>query len=672
MPNIPGIINAEPGAYTVVRTRQGTVSLPGGPTIVALMGKGQREEILVERAVGNCLDGESAQFDPRLDTDGRHFLLINTITGICPGSLNLFLNPRGDGTDLPLVQFTLGDSFSATDGAAWIAQFGFRPEDANSCVTLGTADDGYGTDSIGQIDEADFGLDGYRGFSTGTGFFDAAAGRRFNRSSLYPAGTREPQHYLIDESTGQLILDHPLEIGDRLVATYVPVADLNDFELFFDPEDLYRKHGFPTATNTLSLAASMAFQNGAPLLGAIQAGIEVDELTGNCVTDPDFSAGFATLEKEEDIDVVVPIQSRDINEEIVIARLDLTNATVVTETAGGTVFVEGGVSGTATGDAFGLNIWPLETNDAGTPELLEVFVNGVLQRRGVDYTVVDAAGPDPVRLVFTSALPDGSRLTANYRPLTNIVALVQAGARNHVELMSSILNRRERIAFLGSYQGFDFNAAIDSVTGIDANFGTSFRTSFFIPSTDGLARKIVNGETTTIDGQFIAAAGAGFLAGLEYLPEPLTKKTLIGFTVDRSKKFTREQIRILLAEGALVVKPLVAGGEVVQALTTVNSGNAVEEEISVVRIRDFTAQVSREILENRFVGGVIDARTIPNVITATDGILRALQGQAIITDFANVTARQDTVEPRQVDVSFDIQPVFPLNWIRIDFSIGLL
>ncbi len=175
-----------------------------------------------------------------------------------------------------------------------------------------------------------------------------------------------------------------------------------------------------------------------------------------------------------------------------------------------------------------------------------------------------------------------------------------------------------------------------------------------------------------IDGQYIAAAAAGFMAGIEYIPEPLTKKQLIGFTVDRAQKFTREQIRILGAEGAAVVKPLASGGEIVQGLTTVNSGNAVEEEISVVRIRDFTAQVSREILENRFVGGVIDDRTVPEIITATDGILRSLEGQGIITDFANVTARQDRVEPRQVNVSFDIEPVFPLNWLLIEFSIGLL
>ena len=62
-----------------------------------------------------------------------------------------------------------------------------------------------------------------------------------------------------------------LDVGDTLVATYVSIADLYDPEEFFDPASLYKKHGYPSITNTLSLGAELAFANGARSVVACQA-----------------------------------------------------------------------------------------------------------------------------------------------------------------------------------------------------------------------------------------------------------------------------------------------------------------------------------------------------------------------------------------------------------------
>ena len=49
MVNIPGILGFSiPGAFSIVRSRQGAVTLPGGPIITAIMGRGQRELVLVK------------------------------------------------------------------------------------------------------------------------------------------------------------------------------------------------------------------------------------------------------------------------------------------------------------------------------------------------------------------------------------------------------------------------------------------------------------------------------------------------------------------------------------------------------------------------------------------------------------------------------------------------
>ena len=61
-----------------------------------------------------------------------------------------------------------------------------------------------------------------------------------------------------------------LKSGDSLEANYIPELTLNDPEFFVSANDLFSIHGTPSLTNTLSLGAQMAFENGAPGLLAMQ------------------------------------------------------------------------------------------------------------------------------------------------------------------------------------------------------------------------------------------------------------------------------------------------------------------------------------------------------------------------------------------------------------------
>ena len=106
MPNIQGIIGyAVPGAYSISKTRAGAVSLPGSPTVVCVLGsRAHTEERLVARALGDGQDGEPIGFTYDGGPDGRHFQLSKT--DIIVGSVELFLNPVGDGNDVPLARVT--------------------------------------------------------------------------------------------------------------------------------------------------------------------------------------------------------------------------------------------------------------------------------------------------------------------------------------------------------------------------------------------------------------------------------------------------------------------------------------------------------------------------------------------------------------------------------------
>jgi len=837
MVNIPGILGYNvPGAFSIVRSRQGAVTLPGGPVVLCIMGQGQRELALVESAEGGGKDGSPAQFDPRLDPDGRYYFLPRA--PIVPGSVRLYLNPKFDGTDVPMIEVT-----DTSDGTAWATEFGihrvtqvdqingdtvvpptefdtlrafgntagttalvqgFRPgksgrfariqvwaektgtplddvtvklfratgadlptgvgtelatttlvnadvpgsgnatwvnvdfdltgvdpiaelteqdlyfvrferssgtpDPANyfmlgvnesssygrttgECVYVGdvtlwpivaavagddilfrsflsygdfgTSYDLYGVDGAGLIDEDKFGIDGYEGTSAGSGFFDTPAGRRYRVVSV--PGETEREHYYIDYATGQIVLDHALERGDKLIAIFLPELDLNEFELFFDLEDLYKKHGYPSVDNTISQAAYMATLNNAPVIGAIHAGTSKDENTGRFLTDIFWADAFAALAKE-DIDFVVPIAKRDVVGEVIMTRFgpdfyDMTGGP--TDPGRWLQEVPGG------GDEPGINIYPLACDEAGDPVRLEVYKNGVLLTRGIDYTVTFTCqgATEPTMITFTNALVDGDHVVANYRPDIDLVAAVQTVALQHVEFMSSVRQRRERILFAGAYAGYGFNEVLDPQYGVAKVFGKSFRCAYFFPER---IRTVIAGETAYLDGQFLAACGAGYLAGTSYLPTPLTRKNLVGFDIEKDHKYTIDQLNLLGDGGLCTIEPLSSGGRVIHGLTTVQNGNPVEEEISIVRIRDYVAKVSRQILEERYIGGVIDDQTVANIKMTTQGILESLTAQRIITQYANVTAKVDSVEPRQVNVGFDVAPVFPLNWIKIEFSIGVL
>ena len=115
----------------------------------------------------------------------------------------------------------------------------------------------------------------------------------------------------------------PFEVGDRffidvtsrvlaqndtLSVRFISEADINDPELFLSAQELYQKHGDPRITNTLSLGAEMAFENGAPAILALQAKPSVPRRTSAILLEKGFSAcGGSALDCEaDDLTFVIP------------------------------------------------------------------------------------------------------------------------------------------------------------------------------------------------------------------------------------------------------------------------------------------------------------------------------------------------------------------------------
>lgn len=284
-------------------------------------------------------------------------------------------------------------------------------------------------------------------------------------------------------------------------------------------------------------------------------------------------------------------------------------------------------------------------------------------------------------------------------PLPNATySAIQQAAVAHCELMSNTANQRERVALIGAQQGVTSESLIgreliavedvgvvEGIQGDDAeevlagniedlqnfdletNWGHTFRAVYFWP--DQIVRSIA-GTNTYIHGFYMAAAAGGRLAATPNIAIPLTKKILTGFTILRDKIRRPIILNQLGSKGVSVVQPVVGGGQILHCKTTTNSGAATEEELSVVFIRDRTAQVLRSVLAG-FIGNAEDPTLVASITAKVQNALRALTSQGLLTTFKNLSVKRDQVEPRQWNVSVEVQPTLPVNWIFIDVSVGI-
>jgi hypothetical protein len=274
---------------------------------------------------------------------------------------------------------------------------------------------------------------------------------------------------------------------------------------------------------------------------------------------------------------------------------------------------------------------------------------------------------------------------------------IQQAAKTHVELMSSTANQRERVAFIGAQTGVTVAAllgneevavedigVIEGVQGDDAdellnnniedlqnfdvsvNWGNGFRTVYFWPDT--IVRNI-QGTNYNIHGFYIGAAAAGYLAGRQNVAIPLTNKVLIGFSILRSKRLTTVQKNSLGGNGVCVLQPVTGGGIVLHGKTTTSSGAPEEEEISIVFIRDRIATSIRAIMR-RFIGQPESLTLAADMTAIATRAFKAYQSQGLITQYRNLKLSRDEVDPRQWNISVEVQPTYPVSWIFIDISVG--
>jgi hypothetical protein len=282
---------------------------------------------------------------------------------------------------------------------------------------------------------------------------------------------------------------------------------------------------------------------------------------------------------------------------------------------------------------------------------------------------------------------------------TQTISTIFQNGKVHVETMSSVRNRKERVLCVGGISGLTpenvigtRDAAVedigvlegiqgDSVAEIlDGNvedlanykvqdgFGDSYKCVYFYPDEISVN---AGGSTVTVDGLFISAAAAGYLSGNAPIQEPLTFKKLSGFTISRSKKLDPTIENQLMKNGICLLTPVQGGGKVLWGKTTTNSLEPTEEELSVVFIRHAISKSIRTSF-GPYIGRAETPTTKSTLFDVANSACKSFISNKWIVQYKNLSVQRDQVEPRQWNVAVKVQPTQSINWVWVVFSVGNL
>lgn len=239
--------------------------------------------------------------------------------------------------------------------------------------------------------------------------------------------------------------------------------------------------------------------------------------------------------------------------------------------------------------------------------------------------------------------------------------------RGHVLTQSAPSVRHERV-FITSSDGVS-----DAITTI-ANKATSLaheRMWLLAPPAIVVTLRdaiTLQDQDVFLSAQYMAAAMAGVVTNpTEDAAVPITRRSIVGIKNLSSFNYQPSDKDYLGSFGVMVIddSPTIR----VRHAETTDLTNVNTVTASVVLIKDNIKKTLRPLLDKAYIGTKITARTPSEVATTITTFLEQKITDAIIVAYRNVNVVQDAIDPRTINIKFDIKPVYPLEFIDVSFSL---
>lgn len=200
-------------------------------------------------------------------------------------------------------------------------------------------------------------------------------------------------------------------------------------------------------------------------------------------------------------------------------------------------------------------------------------------------------------------------------------------------------------------------------------YGGAIAEQFVMPNLSRYNRtNPVTSQNFVVGGQYVAAAIAGMLAGRR-VSASITRQTIGGFS--GSSDFRSRSDKNADAQAGLLVVDTKGNALQIRHGITLDNSATVRREIPIVRAKHRMIESVRDTLESSVIGNTYGNEAPAVVASTVQSVLEDLVEEGDIVGYSDIQARTLTLDPTTVEVRFSYRPAFPLNYIRISFSLDL-
>jgi len=243
-------------------------------------------------------------------------------------------------------------------------------------------------------------------------------------------------------------------------------------------------------------------------------------------------------------------------------------------------------------------------------------------------------------------------------------------AIQHCTKMSSESNKHERTMFCAPET---LTASIATINALSAAIANDRVTMITPPQVNVTAYDYGTGEsvTTALSSIYAGANISGMESSADFdVATPLLNKQIsTKITIDPDYDYIRAEKLSLGAGNNLILERnvLTEAVTIFDALTT-DGTSAETQERSIRRIKDKVRKEVRFALEKRYIGQKNLLSVKSSIEMTTSALLQNFIDAQILTGKRNITCKQGT-DPRQLILTFQIQPVWAVKWVDVSFSI---